>query len=956
MSSSNPQQPSDNNSSRRELHGASATTRTSNPTTAASLSNFIEQSWDKQLNKSGAATVSGDNRSRSRESRSSRSVQGGSITPSQSRRTRSTKSSSSAQHSSSASLQHSPTPGNERVRSKKSIKKSTKERREHTLSLFMQKEEAARPSAETEEMLEVRSAYTSMSRARKEKPSTSSRRKQHNRTGSGKLSSSASVQGDELNSRLNTSKSMNNRERLRRGRRHSNETESRKAALRGKEYDDNFTRLNQSLSALRGEEKNSRHSSIGKRDSNGSGIRHTKEKVSRMSKSSSALHVDTMSDSSTRKIIRKARSRRQSNEESVGSNADDNDSNFVRLNESLPVLQEDANIPRKSTTTDGSSTLSITNRGLDDSKDLTSSLKTDTETDDNDNCGRLNQSLSALQPQEEVRKIKPARSRRHSNESSGWGDVRIRRESNESNDSSVEARNSRKYTNKTASEDQGNFDRLNQSLPAIRQETKKVKVKPKKDQRIDPYNFARLNQSLSALQQDSKKEKKEKAKSSKKSISTAELSSFLEQCNAKKDRSLSGDRSFASMPAITDGKKYKKSSSKRSQSRRSSQRSVQSNDSSSQREANSVSGLGQSKELKVREPSVTKKMNGSTTKTYENYDSLLEESLSEARERSKSFSKDLKGESVRGGQQLQPSLSPNHQNSIINKTSDTLNNDRSQVTQESTTANRPVPTRSKDLPKLFSIRDLRIDEAKQAAATASKSDATPSTPVASRNFLGESSSSSIGLTPPPKTPSNQQLSEDLITADDSLMMTPPPPLAPMTPLDNNRNRRKISTKSGNRLRIPRRNRRASTSSANVSDSKEGNVSGTRRQPRRHSSHGSSDSLKTSTKPPAQPIKSILKNRDEVVLVLDDASNNNDAEEPETKYQKDFYDEEDRHAALNKAEAELGIEEDVFSHYSWSSKHSAMPLPTEETKLVRKQMKDAIRMSALYKVFEVIDKM
>jgi hypothetical protein len=34
----------------------------------------------------------------------------------------------------------------------------------------------------------------------------------------------------------------------------------------------------------------------------------------------------------------------------------------------------------------------------------------------------------------------------------------------------------------------------------------------------------------------------------------------------------------------------------------------------------------------------------------------------------------------------------------------------------------------------------------------------------------------------------------------------------------------------------------------------------------------------------------------------------------------------------------------------------LSLPTEETKLVRKQMKDAIRMTALYKAFEVIDKM
>jgi hypothetical protein len=247
--------------------------------------------------------------------------------------------------------------------------------------------------------------------------------------------------------------------------------------------------------------------------------------------------------------------------------------------------------------------------------------------------------------------------------------------------------------------------------------------------------------------------------------------------------------------------------------------------------------------------------------------------------------------------------------------------------------------------KLFSIRDLRTEANGHLAADATKSKniATPSTPVTSRSFLKEDSSSYRGLPSTPRTPSGQ-LGESAVDGEEDFMMTPPPPLAPMTPLSNTRGRLKITKKSGESLRIPRRGRRrASTTNSQMSpEVPDGDES---RQPKLNSPPELSGPT---------PIKSILKNRDEIVQVPDENVREKDPEEKESKRRRELYEEVQRRKAAHEAEADLGIEEDVFTHYSWYNMYSMVRLPPEETRQVRGQMKDAIRQTVLQNAFEAID--
>ena len=81
-----------------------------------------------------------------------------------------------------------------------------------------------------------------------------------------------------------------------------------------------------------------------------------------------------------------------------------------------------------------------------------------------------------------------------------------------------------------------------------------------------------------------------------------------------------------------------------------------------------------------------------------------------------------------------------------------------------------------------------------------------------------------------------------------------------------------------------------------------------------------------------------------------------AEDGESKSQTESYLEvEERQATQDDEEdADSGVEEDVFSHYTWSINADATEQDLEGRLQDRVQLKDSIRQSLLFKAFEAID--
>lgn len=341
---------------------------------------------------------------------------------------------------------------------------------------------------------------------------------------------------------------------------------------------------------------------------------------------------------------------------------------------------------------------------------------------------------------------------------------------------------------------------------------------------------------------------------------------------------------------------------------------------------NLLEQLGSNKERRARSSSKRRsrqrKSNGSRASLTTGLDrSMQDESTSsEVRRRSKSAHKALKmgskhGHNKEGGERPR-SLSRNRRVSQA-RSPPRHNNHKSGATRE-----RKPPGRGRGLQKIFSIRDMRAEiEAGQQQQ---------SKPLV---FSREDASSEWGGL---RTPSNSQRLAHSLAAN-TVPESPLPPLTPHSPI---------------------RSDRTGTRSTDEEDSSFYSYSGRDRRssaPLGHRSSGE-DYLpkRPSTQIPSMPA-SILKNRDEEIH----QHSNGDREEEEEELGDQAFDFSlDYKDSLDYNEADLGIEEDVFTHYTWAFNDNMDTTPADVRKDLAKEermfLKESIRESLLARELQALE--
>jgi hypothetical protein len=482
--------------------------------------------------------------------------------------------------------------------------------------------------------------------------------------------------------------------------------------------------------------------------------------------------------------------------------------------------------------------------------------------------------------------------------------------------------------------------------------------------------------SLPVLPEESKRLKKSNSKSSKVSrksnktsiggVSPQELAEFLEQCNTRRKQKekeeatssrasgsksftlspISGGRSVASMPTtFAKDTAYRKSTSTRASSntkepssispfrkptlsnqKQFSQRSFQT--SSSDPQPNHKSVLLEKLRKKVGR-SICRETQGSSSQIGQQKGSsgtkgsvkeatspdVLNESLQKTRPRTKGVNKDAPA--------IVDKPTDSRTRSLSRSRKDAGNRSNRADPDHARSNNRLDPRRQrpKGFEKLFSIRDLSQGESEPPNSSMLESTTPKSTPTKPSKASGSHKvfrqeanlKAPANLKSVPKTPTPSR-TEGVVNSE--LLQTPPPPLTPYSP--SNSVHRRCS--SGTRIS------RASFSSApgQLYDA---------------SSEDGSPRLQ-------QPL-SILKNRTDTTF----QATGDDTEEIEAWQPVNLYLDSEQ---ILDFEEDLGIAEDVFTHYTWSSATFISAQDLEAGKLERDRLKASIRESLLFNAYMTLE--